>query len=153
MSVTVQQKAIWLLAVAAGGLLLALAIWQRHVEAASAYVPPVEADPTSAPVAHISRAVRVEVLNGCGKPAIAGRVTRRARAAGMDVIDEGNAETFGFLNSMVIDRRGNLAKAQEVAAAMGIPICIQQVRDDPSRLAEVSIVIGRDYRRIHLVDP
>lgn len=149
----VQQRVVWLLAVAAGGLLLALAVWQRHADAASTFVPPVEANRATAPATHISRTVRVEVLNGCGKPAIAGRVTRRARAAGMDVIDEGNAETFGFLNSMVIDRRGNLAKAQEVAEAMGIPVCIQQVREDPSRLAEVSIVIGRDYRRIHLVDP
>jgi hypothetical protein len=80
-------------------------------------------------------------------------MTKKARAAGMDVIDEGNAESFGFLESVVIDRRGNLAKAREVATVLGIPRCIQQVRDDPSRLAEVSIVIGRDYRQLRLFDP
>jgi hypothetical protein len=79
-------------------------------------------------------------------------MTKRARALGMDVIDEGNADTFSFFQSVVVDRRGNLERARWVATALGIPYCIQQIRSDPSRLAEVSIVIGRDYQQLGLFD-
>lgn len=147
-----QERLVWLLAVAAGAILLVAAFWQRPDSGVATGALPDPSAPATPPP-RVSQPVRVEVLNGCGKPLIAGRMTKKARAAGMDVIDEGNAESFGFLESVVIDRRGNLTKAREVAAVLGIPRCIQQVRDDPSRLAEVSIVIGRDYRQLRLFDP
>ena len=97
--------------------------------------------------------IQVEVLNGCGTPQLAARLTKKARALGLDVIDEGNAESFTYLQSMVIDRRGDLEKARRVAEILGISNCIQQISDEPSQLAEVSIIIGRDYEQLRLLDP
>ncbi|MEW6751047.1 MAG: LytR C-terminal domain-containing protein [Candidatus Latescibacterota bacterium] len=151
-----QERFLWLLAALAGVVLL-LAATGRHlaqapgdsVTAGGAAVP----EPVQRSIPPPSVPIRVEVLNGCGAPNVAAQLTRRARTLGLDVIDEGNAEGFSFLESMVIDRRGNMDRARAVASALGIPNCIQQVSNDPSRLAEVSVVIGRDHERLHLLGP
>lgn len=80
-------------------------------------------------------------------------MTRKARALDLDVIDEGNATSFGFLESVVIDRVGDLGRARRVADALGIPDAIQQISDDTFRLEEVTIIIGRDYDRLRLFEP
>jgi len=150
----VQEKTVWLLAVAAGVILLVAAFWQHSGgTAADLRVDGSVADSTTAPPYRLSDPVRVEVLNGCGVPRVAARLTRKARDLGMDVIDEGNAESFSFLQSMVIDRRGDLERARRVAASLGIPNCIQQISDDPSLLADVSIIIGGDYKQLRLLEP
>jgi hypothetical protein len=93
----------------------------------------------------------VAVLNGCGEAQVAGRLTRKMRGLGFDVIYEGNAENFNFLQSMVVDRRGDLDKARRVGAALGLPH-LQQVSEDTFRLEEVAVIIGRDYRQVRLLD-
>ena len=95
--------------------------------------------------------IRVEVLNGCGIPQVAARLTKKSRALGLDVIHEGNAVSFNFLHSIVIDRSGDPEKARQVASVLGIPHCIQQITEDAYRLADVSIIIGRDYLQMNLL--
>ena len=97
--------------------------------------------------------MRVEILNGCGALQAASRLTRRARSLGLDVVDEGNADGFGYVESMVVDRRGHMDRARAVAEVLGIPVCIQQITDHPSVLAEVSVIIGRDHDRLRLLVP
>ncbi|MEE2659643.1 MAG: LytR C-terminal domain-containing protein [Candidatus Latescibacterota bacterium] len=92
------------------------------------------------------------MLNGCGEPQIAARMTRKARSLGLDVIDEGNASSFNFLESLVIDRNGDMEKARQVARTLGINNLIQQIDEDPYRLEDVAVIIGRDYRRLRLLD-
>ena len=79
-------------------------------------------------------------------------MTDKARGLGLDVIHEGNAPSFGFVESVVIDRSGDLARARRVARLLGIPQAIQQVSDDAYRLEAVTVVVGRDYRRLGLFD-
>lgn len=156
----VQERLVWLLTIAAGIILLVAALWRQSDDNAGSQVGDDAvadrriADSRTAldSLSHLPEPIWVEVLNGCGAPQVAARLTKKARALGMDVIDEGNAESFSFLQSMVIDRRGDLDLARRVAAALGIPHCIQQIRDDSSRLAAVSIIIGRDYQRLKLLD-
>ena len=100
----------------------------------------------------LTEGVRVSVLNGCGVPQVAARMTRRARSLGLDVIHEGNADNFGFLQSIVIDRAGDPEKASQVAALLNIPNWIQQISDDTYRLEEVQIIIGKDYKSLRLLD-
>jgi hypothetical protein len=141
-----QEKALWLLASMAGIVLLVAALWpewERHDTISAGVVEsPIEVG-----------LFRVAVLNGCGDPQVAARMTRRARGLGFDVIHEGNASSFGFLESVVIDRGGNLEQARRVARALGIPHVIQQVSDDAYRLEDVAVVVGRDYRRLGLLEP
>ena len=68
------------------------------------------------------------------------------------MIHEGNAPSFNYLHTLVVDLDGDIEQARQVADVLGIPHFIQQKTDQFS-LASVSIVIGRDYRRIGLLDP
>ena len=140
-----QEKALWLLASVAGIVLLVVALLPQW--------EPLAETPGPEPAAVLQGSFRVAVLNGCGDPRVAARMTRKARGLGIDVIHEGNAPSFGFLESLVIDRTGNLERARGVAKAMGIPHSIQQISDDAYRLEEVTIIVGRDYKRLGLLEP
>ena len=96
--------------------------------------------------------IHIEVLNGCGINGIAGRVGQHLRGLGFDVMAIDNAETFTYPESIVIDRAGKLRYARQVAGVLGIANCIQQINPDPFRLEEVTVIIGRDYRRLKLPD-
>lgn len=141
----VQERALWLLACLAGVIFL-IAGLRPHL-APSDPTPATPDDPvTTAPVG-------VAVLNGCGDPQVAARMTRRARALGLDVIHEGNAASFAYVQSVVIDRTGNMQAGADVARILGIRHYVQQVSDDPYMLEEATIVIGKDYKRLNLLEP
>ncbi|MBI2505550.1 MAG: LytR C-terminal domain-containing protein [Candidatus Latescibacteria bacterium] len=140
---------LWLLAIAAGAVLLVAVL--RPYFPAEEEPGPLSSPPLPSPQVSSDSSVRVAVLNGCGESQVAGRLTRKMRALGFDVIYEGNAENFNFLQSMVVDRRGDLDKARRVGAALGLPY-LQQVSEDTFRLEEVAIIIGRDYRQVRLLD-
>ena len=141
-----QERILWLLASLAGAILLVAGLWPvpEAVEKSSGIVGPTTPE--------LAERVRVSVLNGCGVPQVAARMTRIARRLGLDVIHEGNAGSFGFLQSIVIDRGGDPEKARQVAALLGIPHWIQQISDDTYHLEEVQIIIGKDYKSLKLLD-
>ncbi len=146
-----QEKALCLLAGAACTALLGVRFWP------GAQAPEAPAPPPEAPPAEVSPPIRLDgfqlaVLNGCGASLVAARMTDKARSLGLDVIHEGNASSFDFVESVVIDRNGDLEKARQVARLLGIPGAIQQLSDDDYRLEAVTVVIGRDYRRLGLFD-
>ncbi|MFH1568014.1 MAG: LytR C-terminal domain-containing protein [Gemmatimonadota bacterium] len=140
-----QERILWLLAGLAGVIFLIAGI-RPYLASEEPVAAPEER--TAAPAG-----VRVAVLNGCGAPYVAARMTRRARGLGLDVIQEGNAESFGFAESMVVDRSGDLARAEQVARSLGIRHWVQQISHDAYLLQDVDIVIGRDYRRLGLQTP
>ncbi len=143
-----QELVLWGLAVVAIALLLKAAFWPH-----SAAVPeptPQREVPKLETTSQISP-IRVEILNGGGEPQIAARLRKKVRALGLDVIHEGNAPSFNYLHTLVVDLDGDIEQARQVADVLGIPHFIQQKTDQFS-LASVSIVIGRDYRRIGLLD-
>ena len=114
--------------------------------------PISEAKTPTVEIAPLSSTIQVEILNGCGVAQVAARLRNKARAMGLDVIHEGNAPTFDHLHTLVIDLSGDLDQAQQVADLLGISHLIQQKKEDQFHLADVSIIIGRDYRRIGLLD-
>jgi hypothetical protein len=146
------ERIVWLLASLAGVVLLVLSLWPlgllpNHV--------PVLAEVTTedvAPVDPLAKAIRLAVFNGCGDSQVAARMTKRARSLGFDVIHEGNAESFNYLYSVVLDRSGDMDKAREVALRLGIPFTIQQINEDDYRLEEVSVIVGKDYKRLKLLE-
>ena len=97
-----------------------------------------------------SKNIRVEVLNGCGEAGAVDPFIRSLRAAGFDVIKTGNARSFAYLESMVLDRAGKREVAEEVAGTLGIKTVLQQVKDDPYRIEDVTVIIGRDHRKLGL---
>jgi hypothetical protein len=147
----VRDKALWLLGSLAGAFLLAASIWPRfqveeHVEPVVPVSEPAHA--ASAPVL----STRVSVLNGCGDPGVAARMREKAQSLGLDVIEEGNADSFGYLESIVIDRDGDLERTRQVASLLGIPNYIQQISEDDYRLEDIRIIVGKDYRKLQLLE-
>jgi hypothetical protein len=137
----------WLLANLAGALLVVCALWPEAAPIIPGATPELAAAPTAEKVE-----ARLAVLNGCGEPYVAGRLTQRLRSLGFDVIHEGNAESFEFLHTVVIDRGGDFERARRVASSLGIPRCIQQISADQYRLEDVAVVIGRDHEWLRLLD-
>ena len=92
--------------------------------------------------------IRVEILNGCGRGGVAQHVGGHLRRLGFEVMTLGNAETFNYPETIVIDRVGKPDYARQVADALGIRNRIQQIIPEPFPVEEVTVVIGRDYRRL-----
>ncbi|MDA0710449.1 MAG: LytR C-terminal domain-containing protein [bacterium] len=89
--------------------------------------------------------IRVEILNGCGKDGIATVLANKLRSRGLDVMTLGNADSYAFSETLVIDRVGKMHYAQQVADLVGTQNLIQQITPDPFRIEEVTVIIGRDY--------
>lgn len=87
--------------------------------------------------------VRVEVLNGAGRTDLARRATRRLRAHGFDVVYFGNADSFGWDRSVVIDRIGDSTAVLAAADALGIDSVERGV--EPALHLDATIILGRDW--------
>ncbi|MGB2869340.1 MAG: LytR C-terminal domain-containing protein [Bacteroidota bacterium] len=98
--------------------------------------------------AGVERPIQVEVLNGTTEGKLALRMTDFLRAKGFDVVDMANYKTQSLVNTMVIDRTGNLKNAKAVAEALGVEETrvVQQI--DKNLYLEVSVVIGKDYPQL-----
>ena len=142
---SIQRKALWLVGCLAGLVLLAGATW-RYLESGSGR----REVPLKTP--QLEGPIRVEVLNGCGAPKAAARLTRKARDLGIDVIHEGDAESFNFLETIVLDRRGDMSKALQVAMILGVPNYVQQIVVDSYSVSDVSVIIGHDHKELKLLE-
>ncbi len=139
------ERVLWLTASVAGVGLLIVAV--RPLLPVTSSAP----EPQAQQIVLVD-GVRIAMLNGAGEPQLAARMTRKARTLGLDVIREGNAASFSYLESVVIDRVGNMEQARAVAALLSIPHTIQQIDDDTYRLEQVEVIIGHDHRRLQLLD-
>ena len=144
-----QELILWGLAVVAIAFLLKAAFWPHS----AAPEPTLQREAPKPETAPQLSPIRVEILNGGGESQVAARLRKKVRALGLDVIHEGNAPSFNYLHTLVVDLDGDIERARQVADILGIPHFIQQKKEDQFSLASVSIVIGRDYRRIGLLDP
>ncbi len=95
-----------------------------------------------------STIVQVEVLNGCGVQGVADKITDFLRKNNFDVVQTGNYTSFDMDKSLVIDRTGNKANAEKVAASLGLDKknIVQQISND--YLLDCSVVIGKDYSQL-----
>ncbi len=87
----------------------------------------------------------VLVLNGCGVEGVGLRTAKYLRTHGYDVVDFRNADHFGYEETIVIDRTGDLASARSLARLLRIGNVIQQVPETP--LVDIKLIVGKDYER------
>ena len=86
----------------------------------------------------------VEVLNASARAGSARVGTRMLRAAGIDVVNFGNAAGTGPLDSTrIVVRRGTAAVGQRVRQALGAGIVTLEL--DSAKLLDVSVFLGRDF--------
>lgn len=89
--------------------------------------------------------VVVEIFNASGSSQRASKMRRALLKKNFDVIKIGNyARDSRYEKTVVIDRLGNLKKAQKIAAVIGAREVITKV--DESRGVDVTIIIGRDWQ-------
>jgi len=95
------------------------------------------------PVAALDRSLWcVDISNGNGRKGEAREVASRLRSAGFTVETVGNAERFDYPRSLVVDRTGNRAWAEDVAHILGdLPVVLQ--RTDGG--CAIEVILGHDW--------
>ncbi|MGD8782067.1 MAG: LytR C-terminal domain-containing protein [Ignavibacteria bacterium] len=93
--------------------------------------------------------IQVEVLNGCGVNGIADTFTDYLRKNKFDVVNTANYHSFNEINTMVIDRIGNLANAKKIAEALGVPKASYFSQLNNNYFVDVTVIIGKDYHKLN----
>ncbi len=92
--------------------------------------------------------IQVEVLNGCGVNGVADTFTDYLRKNKFDVVNTDNYKSFNELNTMVIDRIGNMANAKKVAESLGVPEGSYFEQINNNYFVDVTVIIGKDYHKL-----
>ena len=97
--------------------------------------------------------VTAEVLNASGRAGHARSGTRRLRQAGIDVVYYGNAPAaLGNLDTTrIVVRRGDRGQGERVRRALGGGTVLVEL--DSTRLLDVSVFLGADFRPPREFDP
>ncbi|MFH0765726.1 MAG: LytR C-terminal domain-containing protein [Calditrichota bacterium] len=108
----------------------------------------VSTEPEPPPVPE-TRAVRVQVLNGCGVKGVARKAQLWLIKNKFDVRNVGNADRQDYQRSLVLDRSGNLTAARDFAQIMGIAEAnVNRHTGAPSSNYDLTLIIGKDYKRL-----
>jgi hypothetical protein len=91
--------------------------------------------------------LRIEVLNGTGEQGIAHSVALSLRKMGVDVLNEDNAKSFDFEESILIERKDNDG-VKALGKAIGCRNVIVQLKDDS--IVDATLIIGADYHKLNL---
>jgi hypothetical protein len=93
----------------------------------------------------VSEPVRVLVQNGNGRPGIGEEVARRLLPNGFRVVISQNADNFRHrITEIAATEEGFADEAERAREALGVgEVAVSQV---PSGLADITIVVGRDFR-------
>ena len=92
----------------------------------------------------IEQKIQINVLNGCGKDGLAGKVKMYLIERGFDVVSIGNYSDV-LEKSVVVDRIGDLKSSSRVAYAMGINDSYVTSEIDSTLYVRSTIIVGKDY--------
>jgi anionic cell wall polymer biosynthesis LytR-Cps2A-Psr (LCP) family protein len=94
-------------------------------------------------------AVRVLVQNGVGTPGLVDKARTKLVKAGFRFVNGGNASAFGEKTSTVLipdSAPASVDRGAAVAAALGLPASAVGVSGQGQTVAEVIVVLGRDFK-------
>jgi len=86
----------------------------------------------------------VEILNGCGIVGIAGAMTEFLQTNDIDVLITENADNMNYAETIVIGRDSLGIHAKTVALLIGVQNITYDY--DPSSTANVTVILGSDYK-------
>jgi hypothetical protein len=92
---------------------------------------------------------RVLVVNGAGTPGLGQSVRNRIVPKGFTFVGSRNETPFGRGQTVVVafsGEAGTLARAAELARAVGLPEAEVQVSAQKQSIADLMVVVGRDFR-------
>ncbi|MCD4812092.1 LCP family protein [bacterium] len=92
----------------------------------------------------------IRVLNGCGVPGVAGRITQRLMESNIQVKEENttNAPSFDFPYTIIKSKPNHLPWAERIATILGLDEGRVQVIPKNVNYPTVTIVIGGDYQEL-----
>ena len=89
---------------------------------------------------------KIEVLNGSGEPGSARIVALRLRSLGFDVVYFGNADSFDYQHTRVINRSGAAGLARGIADSLGVDSVGTDVA--PELYLDATVLLGSDWRDV-----
>jgi len=104
----------------------------------------------------LNRVIQLEVLNGCGTQGVAKIFSTNLKRHKYDVVSSGNylkkGKTFWkVVKTKVIDNTGNRENAEKLAEIIGIKKSNIESKVVASPIADITIVIGKDYRDLDII--
>jgi hypothetical protein len=90
---------------------------------------------------------KVEVVNVAGEDGLALRMTSYLRTLGYDVVAYHSRPLKGVERTMLIDRRGTIAAAEDLARTLGFPADRVVTALDRTLYVDVTVAVGFDYRQ------
>ncbi len=109
---------------------------------------------TSKVVKQERRNIKVSLLNGCGVSGACAQMGKYISDAGFDTVNKGNADSYNYPHTLVIDRKGNKDKAKALALFLGLPETsvithLKTYRGKKSTVFEdVVLLLGKDFTKI-----
>ncbi len=108
------------------------------------------------PFTPIQKRIQIEVLNGCGVPGIAKKFSDHLKKNNYDVVNSGNYLENGRANfkvskTRIIDQiksQENIARANDLADLLEIDQNLIESFENPSPIADLTLIIGKDYNQI-----
>ncbi len=100
--------------------------------------------------------IEVEILNGCGVPGLAEKVSNFLRSQQMDVVRSDNADHYNYDQTILILRNENFEGLKKVSQSFGIneqdELRIKHIPDEKLSV-DITVIIGSDFATIKpLVD-
>jgi len=100
--------------------------------------------------------IEVEILNGCGVPGLAEKVSNYLRSQQMDVVRSDNADHYNYEQTILILRNENFEGLKKVSQSFGIneqdELRIKHIPDEKLSV-DITVIIGSDFATIKpLVD-
>lgn len=107
------------------------------------------------PEAIVPISLRIQMLNGCGISGAASAFSRHVKAAAgpdfvIDVLDEGNFESFQQEKTLLIARKAKHDHAARFAAKIGLAPDRVSFKELESNFYDIdySLVVGADYEKL-----
>lgn len=90
-----------------------------------------------------AKTTRVVILNGCGIPGIAGKVTEKLVQNGYKITESKNADNFNYTVTQIISFKADLTIAKNVREVLGVGEVVR--KRAPQDLVDIAVIIGKDY--------
>ncbi|NOG44541.1 MAG: LytR C-terminal domain-containing protein [Calditrichaeota bacterium] len=103
----------------------------------------------------IEKKIQLEILNGCGEKGVAKKLADLLKKSKYDIVNSGNYIEQGKINwqvqeTKIIDQINNQENARDLADHMGILYANVEIFDNPSPIADLTVVIGKDYKLLSI---
>jgi hypothetical protein len=92
--------------------------------------------------------IQIEIQNGTGENRIGAIFRDYLKKKGYDVVDLGNYKSSDVATTMILDRTGDLKKANRIADVLGVSQKNITPQINKERYLDATIIIGKDYNEL-----